>query len=147
MNKHMKKKVLKRFFHIHGLYHFCLNRCDADSTCARCIPRGYDQETNHWVWVDLLDCTRTSAAKLIFGKKIFCFLAPDWLEEESHPSMPLVDLALGWLVDALDGTLPTTSSLGEASLGEIGANRKFIDVDEFSFEKSMIEMDIRQQFS
>lgn len=144
MTKSMKKRALKRFFYSQGLYHICLNRCNFSSTCAGCIPLGYDKEISHWVWVDLLDHTRTSAAKLVLGKKVFCFLAPDWLEEETHPSMPLVDLALRWLVDALDGTLPTTSSLDEASLGEIGINRKFIDVDDFSFERLVIEMDIRQ---
>lgn len=144
MTKHMKKRILKRFLHAHGLYHFCLNRYDADSTCAKCIPRGYDQDTNHWVWVDLLDHTRTSAAKMTLGKKNFCILAPKNLEDMSQPSMPLVDLALGLLVDALDGTLPTTASLIDASVGEmVGFGREYINVDEFSFEKCMIEMDVK----
>lgn len=144
MTKHMKKRVLKRFLHAHGIYRLCLNRYDANLTCAKCIPQGYDQETNHWVWVDFLDRTRTSAAELTLGKKNFCILAPKDLEDMSQPSMPLVDPALGLLVDALDGTIPITTSLDDAGIGEdINFRYEYINVDEFSFEKCMIEMDVK----
>lgn len=81
---------------------------------------------------------------MTLGNKNFCILAPKDLEDMSQPSMSLVDLALGLLVDALDGTLPTTASLNDASEGEmIGFGREYINVDEFSFEKCMIEMDVK----
>ena len=73
---------------------------------------------------------------------MFCFLAPDHFAEQTQPSMPLVDLSLGFLVDALDGTIPTTSSLDKAA--DFWNGRKFIDVESFSFEKCIIEMDVRQ---
>lgn len=73
---------------------------------------------------------------------MFCFLASDHFAEQTQPSMPLVDLSLGFLVDALDGTIPTTSSLDQAA--DFWRGRKFIDVESFSFEKCIIEMDVRQ---
>ena len=73
---------------------------------------------------------------------MFCFLAPDHFAEQTQPSMPLVDLSLGFLVDALDGTIPITSSLDKAA--DFWNGRKFIDVESFSFEKCIIEMDVRR---
>ena len=62
--------------------------------------------------------------------------------EGFHGKRSLVDRALGFLVDALDGTSPTTSSLDQAA--DFWRGRKFIDVESFSFEKCIIEMDVRQ---
>lgn len=143
MTKHMKKKVLKRFLHAHGIYYLGLNRYDANLTCAKCIPQGYDQETNHWTWVDLLCYTRSSAGTFTLGNHLFCFLAPDYFAEQTQPSMPLVDLSLGFLVDALDRILPITSSCGRVS--DFWERRQLINVDDFSFERLVIEMDIRQE--
>lgn len=146
MTKSMKKIALKRFLYDHRLHHLKFNRFSTVSTCAGCIPHRYDERSSHWVWVDLLDCTRTSAAMMTLGKKVCCILVPDWLSEQSQPSMALVDLAPEWLVDALDRSIPITESLYDAILGEVtGFSREFIDVDEFSFELCMIEMDVKQQ--
>lgn len=74
---------------------------------------------------------------------MFCFLAPDHFAEQTQPSMPLVDLSLGFLVDALDGTLPITSSCCDRAR-DFWDQRQLINVDDFSFERLVIEMDIRQ---
>ncbi len=145
MTKELKKRALKRFLNCQGFYHFYLDRIES-THAGDFVPRGYEgfhgKRFYHWTWVDLLDHTRTSAGAFTLGKHMFCFLSPDHFAEETHPSMPLVDRALGFLVDALDGTSPTTSSLDQAA--DFWRGRKFIDVESFSFEKCIIEMDVRQ---
>lgn len=145
MSKSMKKRALKRFLNRQGFYHLCLVRIEG-THAGDFVPCGYEgihgKRFCHWTWVDLLDRTRTSAGTFTLGNHMFCFLAPDHFAEQTQPSMPLVDPSLGFLVDALDGTIPTTSSLDQAA--DFWRGRKFIDVEFFSFEKCIIDMDVRQ---
>ena len=145
MTKELKKRALKRFLNHQGFYHLHLERIEG-THAGDFVPHGYEgfhgKRFYHWTWIDLLDHTRSSAGAFTLGKHMFCFLAPDHFAEETCPSMPLVDRALGFLVDALDGTLPTTSSLDPAAYFWLG--RKFIDVESFSFERCIIEMDVKK---
>ena len=145
MTKIQKKRALKRFLQRLGFRHLSLIRIDS-THAGDYVPHGYEgwhgKRFHHWTWIDFLDCTRTSAGTFTLGNHLFCFLAPDYFAEQTHPSMPLVDLSLGFLVDALDGTLPITSSRDRAR--DFWDQRQFIDVDDFSFERLVIEMDVRQ---
>ena len=145
MLKELKKRALKRFLNRQGFYHLHLERIEG-THAGDFVPHGYEgfhgRRFHHWTWIDFLDCTRTSAGTFTLGNRIFCFLAPDHFAEQTQPSMTLVDLSLGFLVDALDGTIPTTSSLDQAA--DFWAGRKLIDVESFSFEKCIIEMDVRR---
>ena len=143
LSKSQKKKILLYFFRSKGVRALSFDRCHP--ICGE--PKGYNDDFYgckyyHWNWVDLLDWTYTSYGTLHYGKKdLACLWLPDSFTDQSHPHMNLRDV-LDVLVDVVDQKILVATHPDDIT--EKWRSLK-IDVENFSFERTAIEMDVKQE--